>query len=64
MKTGYAFKDCNVIYGDAGRGVATHMTILIHENGLIQEIGKASDVVIPSHYQTIDCSGKYVIAKV
>ncbi|MEK8211301.1 metal-dependent hydrolase family protein [Paenibacillus sp. FSL L8-0463] len=61
MKTGYAFKDCNVIYGDAGRGVATHMTILIHENGLIQEIGKASDVVIPSHYQTIDCSGKYVM---
>ncbi|MEK5024323.1 metal-dependent hydrolase family protein [Paenibacillus sp. FSL M7-1046] len=61
MKTGYAFKDCNVIYGDTGRGVATHMTILIHENGLIQEIGKASDVVIPSHYQTIDCSGKYVM---
>ncbi|WP_342481099.1 amidohydrolase family protein [Paenibacillus sp. FSL L8-0340] len=61
MKTGYAFKDCNVIYGDAERGVDTHMTILIHENGLIQEIGKASEVAIPSHYQTIDCLGKYVM---
>ncbi|GGF96017.1 imidazolonepropionase [Paenibacillus albidus] len=61
MKTGYAFKDCKVIYGDAGRGVDTHMTILIHENGLIQEIGKASEVAIPSHYQAIELEGKYVM---
>lgn len=61
MKIGYAFKDCNVIYGDAIKGTETHMTILIQENGLIQEIGKASAVTVPTHYQTIDCSGKYVM---
>ncbi|OME04586.1 amidohydrolase [Paenibacillus odorifer] len=61
MKIGYAFKDCNVIYGDAIKGTDTHMTILIQENGLIQEIGKASAVTVPTHYQTIDCSGKYVM---
>ncbi len=60
MKTGYAFKNCNVIYGDAARGVDTHMTILIHD-GLIQEIGKASDVAVPGHYQAIDVEGKYVM---
>ncbi|ODB56564.1 amidohydrolase [Paenibacillus polymyxa] len=37
------------------------MTILIHEDGLIQEIGKTSDLSIPSHYQTIDVAGKYVM---
>ncbi|QQZ63270.1 amidohydrolase family protein [Paenibacillus sonchi] len=60
MKTGYAFKNCNVIYGDAERGVAAHMTILIRD-GLIQEIGKASETAIPSHYQVIDVEGKYVM---
>ncbi|MCE3198765.1 metal-dependent hydrolase family protein [Paenibacillus sonchi] len=60
MKTGYAFKNCNVIYGDAGRDVDTHMTILIRD-GLIQEIGKASETAIPSHYQAIDVEGKYVM---
>ncbi|MEK5377301.1 metal-dependent hydrolase family protein [Paenibacillus sp. FSL P2-0173] len=61
MGTGYAFKNCNVIYGDAKKDVEKMMTILIHEDGLIQEIGKTSDLVIPSHYQTIDVSGKYVM---
>ncbi|WP_264454159.1 metal-dependent hydrolase family protein [Paenibacillus polymyxa] len=61
MKTGYALKNCNVIYGDAKKDVEKMMTILIHEDGLIQEIGKASDLSIPSHYQTIDVSGKYVM---
>jgi imidazolonepropionase-like amidohydrolase len=61
MKTGYALKNCNVIYGDAKKDVEKMMTILIHEDGLIQEIGKTSDLSIPSHYQTIDVSGKYVM---
>ncbi|MEC0169134.1 amidohydrolase family protein [Paenibacillus graminis] len=60
MRTGYAFKNCNVIYGEAGRGVDTHMTILIHD-GRIQEIGKTSDVAVPGHYQAIDVEGKYVM---
>ncbi|MGG4218115.1 amidohydrolase family protein [Paenibacillus jamilae] len=61
MGTGYALKNCNVIYGDAKKDVEKMMTILIHEDGLIQEIGKSSDLAIPSHYQTIDLSGKYVM---
>ncbi|QYK60535.1 Imidazolonepropionase [Paenibacillus sp. S25] len=50
-----------MIYGDAKKDVEKMMTILIHEDGLIQEIGKASNLAIPSHYQTIDVSGKYVM---
>ncbi|WP_238354174.1 hypothetical protein [Paenibacillus sp. 23TSA30-6] len=46
MKTGYAFKNCNVIYGDAKRDVEKMMTILIDEDGLILEIGKVSDLAI------------------
>jgi imidazolonepropionase-like amidohydrolase len=61
MGTGYALKNCNVIYGDAKKDVEKMMTILIHEDGLIQEIGKASDLAIPSHYQTIDVAGKYMM---
>ncbi|KJD39029.1 amidohydrolase [Paenibacillus polymyxa] len=61
MGTGYALKNCNVIYGDAKKDVEKMMTILIHEDGLIQEIGKAFNLAIPSHYQTIDLSGKYVM---
>lgn len=41
MKTGYAFKNCNVIFGDSKKDVEKMMTILIHEDGLIQEIGKS-----------------------
>ncbi|NUU60425.1 metal-dependent hydrolase family protein [Paenibacillus agri] len=61
MKRGYAFKSCNVIYGDAGRSIDRNMTILIHEKGLIEKIGKASDVVIPEDYETIDLAGEYVM---
>ncbi|SEJ05249.1 metal-dependent hydrolase family protein [Paenibacillus polymyxa] len=61
MGTGYALKNCNVIYGDTKKDVEKMMTILIHEDGLIQEIGKANNLAIPSHYQTIDLSGKYVM---
>jgi imidazolonepropionase-like amidohydrolase len=61
MKTGYAFKGCNVIYGDAGKNMDRNMTILIHENGLIEKIGQASEVAIPDGYQTINLSGKYVM---
>lgn len=50
-----------MIYGDAKKDVEKMMTILIHEDGLIQEIGKTSDLSIPSHYQTIDVAGKYVM---
>ncbi|MFP4977522.1 amidohydrolase family protein [Paenibacillus sp. CN-4] len=61
MKTGYAFKNCNVIYGDTQKGIDQGMTILISEDGRIGEIGKSGDVTVPSHYQTIDLTGKYVM---
>ena len=37
------------------------MTVLVNEQGLIQGIGKSSELAIPSHYEVIDLSGKYVM---
>lgn len=61
MKPGYALHNCHVIYGTAEKSIDTNMTILIDEKGLIRGIGKTSDVAIPSHYQTLDLTGKFVM---
>ncbi|MDO7907598.1 amidohydrolase family protein [Paenibacillus sp. JX-17] len=61
MKTGYAFKNCNIIYGEAEKGIDQGLTMLTGPDGLIQEIGKAGDVAVPSYYQTIDVAGKYIM---
>lgn len=61
MKTGYALKNCQVIYGDMEKTPDTNRTILINEQGLIQHIGKSNDLSIPSEYETVDMSGKYVM---
>ncbi|MED3963376.1 metal-dependent hydrolase family protein [Niallia taxi] len=61
MKTGYALKNCQVIYGDMGKKADTNRTILINEQGIIQDIGKSNDLSVPSNYETVDISGKYVM---
>lgn len=61
MKTGYALKNCQVIYGDMRKKADTNMTILVNEQGLIQDIGKSNDLSVPSNYETVDISGKYVM---
>lgn len=61
MKTGYALKNCQVIYGDMRKKADTNMTILINEQGLILDIGKSNDLSVPSNYETVDISGKYVM---
>lgn len=60
MKTGYALKNCQVIYGD-GKKADTNRTIIINEQGIIQDIGKSNDLSVPSNYVTVDISGKYVM---
>ncbi|MFK0523801.1 amidohydrolase family protein [Paenibacillus illinoisensis] len=60
-KTAYALKNCHLIHGDLNRNLEKNMTILVNEQGLIQGIGKSSELVIPSHYGVIDLSGKYVM---
>jgi len=61
MKTGYALKNCQVIYGEMGKKADTNRTILINEQGIIQDIGKSNDLSVPSNYETLDISGKYVM---
>ncbi|MDE5053334.1 amidohydrolase family protein [Niallia taxi] len=61
MKTGYALKNCQVIYGEMGKKADTNRTILINEQGIIQDIGKSNDLSVPSNYETVDISGKYVM---
>ncbi|WP_084174751.1 DUF554 family protein [Paenibacillus xylanexedens] len=61
MNTAYALKNVNLIHGDLNRNLQKNMTILVNEQGLIQDIGKDNKLVIPSHYTTIDLSGKYVM---
>ncbi|MCM3206228.1 amidohydrolase family protein [Paenibacillus illinoisensis] len=59
--TAYALKNCNLIHGDHTRNLEKNMTILVNEQGMIQGIGKSSELAIPSHYEVIDLSGKYVM---
>lgn len=59
--TAYALKNCHLIHGDLNRDLEKNMTVLVNEQGLIQGIGKSSELVIPSHYEVIDLSGKYVM---
>ncbi|PJN52326.1 hypothetical protein PAEAM_47310 [Paenibacillus sp. GM1FR] len=61
MNTAYALKNVNLIHGDSSRNLQKNMTILVNEQGLIQDIGRDHDLHIPSHYTTIDLSGKYVM---
>ncbi|MCT2346434.1 amidohydrolase family protein [Bacillales bacterium AN1005] len=61
MKTGYALKNCQVIYGEMGKKADTNRTIIINEQGIIQDIGKSNDLSVPSNYETVDISGKYVM---
>jgi imidazolonepropionase-like amidohydrolase len=61
MNTAYALKNVNLIHGDSSRNPQNNMTILINEQGLIQDIGRDHELHIPSHYKTIDLSGKYVM---
>lgn len=60
-KTAYALKNCHLIHGDLNRNLEKNMTVLVNEHGLIQGIGKSSELAIPSHYEVIDLSGKYVM---
>ncbi|PAF30397.1 amidohydrolase family protein [Paenibacillus sp. 7516] len=60
-KTAYALKNCHLIHGDLNRNLEKNMTVLVNEQGLIQGIGKSSELAIPSHYKVIDLSGKYVM---
>lgn len=60
-KTAYALKNCHLIRGDLNRDLEKNMTVLVNEQGLIQGIGKSSELAIPSHYKVIDLSGKYVM---
>nr|WP_154896162.1 amidohydrolase family protein [Paenibacillus xylanexedens] len=60
-KTAYALKNCYLIHGDLNRDLEKNMTVLVNEQGLIQGIGKSSELAIPSHYEVIDLSGKYVM---
>lgn len=59
--TAYALKNCHLIHGDLNRDLEKNMTVLVNEQGLIQGIGKSSELAIPSHYEVIDLSGKYVM---
>lgn len=60
-KTAYALKNCHLIHGDLNRNLEKNMTVLVNEQGLIQGIGKSSELAIPNHYEVIDLSGKYVM---
>lgn len=61
MNTAYALKNVLLIHGDSSRNLQKNMTILVNEQGLIQDIGQDHELNIPSHYTTIDLSGKYVM---
>ncbi|WP_338540378.1 amidohydrolase family protein [Paenibacillus tundrae] len=61
MNTAYAIKNINLIHGDANRNLQKNMTLLVNEQGLIQDIGQDHELHIPSHYNTMDLSGKYVM---
>ncbi|MEO2206584.1 amidohydrolase family protein [Paenibacillus pabuli] len=61
IKTAYALQNCYLIHGDLNRNLEKNMIVLVNEHGLIQAIGKSSELVIPSHYEVIDLSGKYVM---
>ncbi|MGG4131330.1 amidohydrolase family protein [Paenibacillus illinoisensis] len=60
-KTAYALKNCHLIHGDLNRDLEKNMTVMVNEQGLIQGIGKSSELAIPSHYEVIDLSEKYVM---
>ncbi|MCM3030812.1 MULTISPECIES: amidohydrolase family protein [unclassified Niallia] len=61
MKTGYALHNCHIIYGDGKKFADTNMTILVNEQGRIHQIEKTSNLVVPSHYESIDLTGNYVM---
>lgn len=61
MNTAYALKNVHLIHGDASRHLRPNMTILVNEQGRIENIAPDQELNIPSHYTTIDLTGKYVM---
>ncbi|WP_340025900.1 amidohydrolase family protein [Paenibacillus sp. FSL K6-1096] len=61
MNIAYALKNVNLIHGDSNRHLQSGMTILVNEQGLIENIAPDHGLTIPSHYTTIDLTGKYVM---
>ncbi|WP_371018017.1 metal-dependent hydrolase family protein [Pseudalkalibacillus sp. JSM 102089] len=61
MKKRYALTNVHVINGDLNRKLQKNMTILINEQGNIQQIEKEQSTTIPNDYEIINLSGKYVM---
>lgn len=61
MNTAYALKNVNLIHGDASRHLQPNMTLLVNEQGRIENITPDQELNIPSHYTIIDLTGKYVM---
>lgn len=56
----YALINCNVIDG-VSTGIKNGMTILVRD-GIIEDIGKTSDIKPAPDYKTVDVGGKYVMS--
>lgn len=61
MKPSYALKNVNIIHGEAKKALAKRMTILVNEQGIIEQIAPTDEIDIPLHYQTIDLSDQFVM---
>lgn len=60
MNKNYAFINCSVIDGSAEES-KDNMIILVNDKGIIHKIGTKSETEIPSNYEIVDITNKYVM---
>ncbi|OWA37550.1 amidohydrolase [Saccharibacillus sp. O16] len=61
MTTAYALINGSMIQGSQDQQVKPNTTILINEQGRIEQVGRSDELEVPAHYQIIDLANRYVM---
>ncbi|MCI1984376.1 MAG: amidohydrolase family protein [Bifidobacteriaceae bacterium] len=60
MTEPFAIRHVSIVTGDETGTVVPGQTVLVGENGTIEWVGEDADIAVPSGYNRLDASGKYL----
>jgi len=61
MRNSFAIVGADLVTGDRAGTVVPSTTVLVDDNGRIEQVGSSAEVAVPSRYRVIEASGRYVV---
>ena len=61
MRNSFAIVGADLVTGDRAGTVVPSTTVLVDDNGRIEQVGGSAEVAVPSRYRVIEASGRYVV---